>query len=177
MLIQNGNGYLIFDLIKDKYLKRIFNKYQNPQVVEYILLKKYDLVYDKIWEICPDEKIAEVGAYKELLKSLDNYNDFEEKYAFTYHKIKKWYIASLMMGYNYNQKLNLYNIPLNDYLSEIARLDVNGIINSTLKEECFNIDQYEIEDRMKYGLYITRQDFIEVKRKYLKNVKNHSPLQ
>ncbi len=167
-LIQNGSSALIFDLVIDKYFPGVYNKYKYFNVVKYILEKKWNLIYNKIWEICPDEKIAESEAYKAILGSVDKFPGFKDKYAFTYHKIKKLYISSLMMGYNYNSELGTYNVPLEDYLSQIERLDVENRIDSSIRDELYFADLYDIEERMKYGMPITRQDFKELKKEYLK---------
>ena len=72
-----------------------------------------------------------------------------------------------MLGYNYNPELDLYNVPLEDYLFQIEKLDVKDKIDYSIRDEIYLDELYEIEDRMKYGMPITRQDFIKVEKKIL----------
>ena len=110
-----------------------------------------------------NEKIAETEAHKVLLKSLDDYG-FEEKNAFTYYKIKKWYIDSLMMGYEYNSELDIYNVPLKDYLT---KMNVGGIYSYLMFMENMSDEYVQVDiDKMirKELLELTEEDLRTMKK-------------
>ena len=131
---------------------------------------KYLEYSTQYWSIFPAEKLAEAESFELLLRCLDAYPNFKKDYKKEYILILKAYIDKLKQGYTYNSKIGKYNVPLRDYLK---------FINYYVKYEDLNLVLYKyneaktlktsfsIEERMKYGLPITKEDVKQLTSKIL----------
>lgn len=166
-LIKNCSSEFIRELIIDRYLPNILKKYQDKEILSKPLFKKYQEFYLPIWDICPDEKIADPDAYKIIVDSVGAYPNFKYTNKQDYEDIVIAYISSLLTGYKKNRYTQKYSIPLEKYLNEISKIDIHQKMDPTIKEEITRASEYTSEERMKYGLPITDEDIKQVKRKYL----------
>jgi len=141
--------------------------HRDSKLVEKYIMKKYAKFYTKFWEIFPDEKIAEADSSKILLDSINQYENFKLTNKKEYYFILNYYLNSLLNGYIFIKKENRYNVPLKDYLNAVYAIDILEKTDSTIKEEINNLNNYTLEQRLKYGFPITKEDVKEVKQKIL----------
>ena len=167
-LITNCSIDFVRELILDKYMPNILKKYKNISIFEKYLFKKYKNFYMPIWDMCPDEKIAESDAYKMIVDSVGAYHNFDVDNKEDYEEIISSYVASLLTGYRKDEENNFYSVPLHDYLSEIKKIDKHNKLDSSLWNLLDEVEKYTTEERMKYGLPITMEEVKDTKVKYLK---------
>lgn len=166
-LINTCSADFIMELVEDKYIPDVLKKYTNSRILESYLQKKYKKVYLPLWDVCPDEKIAESDASKILLDSVDSYPNFNTTNKEAYEQIVSNYLSSLLMGYKKNTENNKYSIPLKKYLNTIKKIDVQNKLDMSILNLLKEGHKYTTEERMKYGLPIREQDVEEVKQKIL----------
>lgn len=169
-LIQNSDGMFIKKLIEDKYLPIFLINRVRPIFIEKYLEKKYQKFYLPVWNIFPDEKIAEVDAFKIIYDSLNNYPNFKEIYNEDYKFILKEYYKALLSGYKRYKYSKEFTVPLKKYLEEIKKIDKYGILDPALEKELQNFNEYSSYEKMKYGLPITIEDIQEVKKNLVKSI-------
>ena len=167
ILINNCSADFIIELVEDKYIPDVLKKYTNSRILESYLHKKYKKFYLPIWDVCPDEKIAESDAHKILLDSVNAYPNFNATNKEDYEQIILDYMSSLLMGYKKNDENNKYSVPLKKYLSTIQKIDVQNKLDMSIWNLLKEGHKYTIEERMKYGLPIKQQEVEEVKKKIL----------
>lgn len=137
--------------------------------------KKYieekELEYStKYWDIFPAEKIAEAESFELLLKVLDQYPGFKKNYKKEYLFILKEYIDRLNQGYTYNSEMEKYNVPLRDYLKFInyyVKYENLKLVLQKSNETKSLKTTFSVEERMKYGLPITKEDVKQLTSKIL----------
>lgn len=165
-LIKCSTDTFILELLEDN-INPFFKKNKDFSFVKKYLLKKYSKFYLPIWDICPEEKIAEVDSCKVLLDSVNNYSNFKEKNKEEYNYLEGDYFDALFMGYSYIGERQELNVPLLDYLNKIKKIDVFGKLDPLIEKELTNIKNYSLEEKTKYGMPILAEEFKVLRKKYL----------
>lgn len=173
-ITQKGFKAQLLKINSEKFMANMW-KEKSKKFTGVIKRKKY--IDDKFlelntkhWKIYPVEKIAEAESFELLLKSLDAYPNFKKDYRREYIFILKNYIDKLKQGYNYNRKTGKYNIPLRDYLKFINYYVKYEDLNLVLKKsnESKNLKaRFSIEERMKFGFPIKKEEVKSVTNKIL----------
>ena len=166
-LIINSSHELVIEMLIDKYFPNVLKKYKDKIVLQNLLFHMYQKFYLPIWNICPDEKIADSDAYKIIVDSINNYPNFKNDFKEDYDDIIISYISSLLTGYRKNNYTQKFNIPLQKYIEKIKKIDICSKMDYTMKDIINNSDCYSEEEKMKYGLPIVSEDISKVKSKYL----------
>lgn len=164
-LIKICSSKYIWQLLEDNLSKFLY-KYKNFSLVKDHISKKYNSFVEKTWEICPDEKLAEVNSNKILLESINNYHKFKIDNPKVYDFIVKKYFYSLLMGYN-EKLIGEYSFPpLLKYLNILDEIDVYKRTDSTIWNDIMKPDLYIMEDRLKYGLLVDNESIKQLKKNY-----------
>lgn len=159
-LIECSTGEYIMDLFDTIALSKITDEDKAYDYADKLYME-YNINY---WDIIPMEKIAEADSFKRILASLDNYDGFDTKYLDVYSDVMEMYCGSLKLGYHYNKKTGLYNAPLLKYLKVLK--NIGGEID--LSEIIIPENNYSLEDRLKYGLKVSNDEFNELEKIKLK---------
>ncbi len=141
-------------------------KYENSTLIKVYFVLKTNIFYNQNYSLLPCEKLAEANSRKILLDSVDEYHNFKINNPNEYKFILKTYYFSLLMGYKYNKKQNEYNVPLLQYLEKLNKIDTKGLLDNTILDEIKNVENYSLEDRMKYGLQIDENTIKLLRKKY-----------
>lgn len=165
--LANLSSLRFIRLLLLKNLNSILKKYEYSIMMELYLAFKTTIFYNKNWSIFPEEKITEANSGKILLNSIDKLSNFKTNNSNEYRFVLDLYYKSLLLGYKYNKKKNLYNVPIFQYLEKLNKIDSKGLVDNTIIEEIKNIENYSIEDRLKYGFPIQSIEVEEVKKKIL----------
>ena len=125
-----------------------------------------DKIYTKLYSIIPDERLAEIYAYKEIFESLKSLDGFKEKY----DSMLADYYRGLILEYHVGYKLsNSDYSPTMDYLNRIIEL---GILRNKFYSD--KIDRLKtllneqkglnVEEKMRYGLPVEPGEKKELKK-------------
>lgn len=121
--------------------------------------------YKDLYDYIPAEKIASANSWKTLLQNILYYPNFKQKFFDEYKFINNQYIKNLKLGYYFYESYEVYNLPLFYYLDKVGQ---NEILTE-VQEFCLdNIDRININDKLKYGLPITKQDMRIVNKQKIK---------
>ena len=115
----------------------------------------------------PSEKIAFALSYKKLLEIVEKYPEFTKNYSKVYRNIRKSYLLNLKLGYS-QRKMNLYNTPLVDFAGclnddKLLKRVKLGLISS---RNIRKIHKLSLEERMMYGLPMTKRQVKILEKKY-----------
>ena len=104
-----------------------------------------------------------------LLDSLKQYPNSEEFYFKEYKGLNNFYINGLKMAYRKLEN-GRYNIPIIDYFANIGRLrDIEKLgFNLDRKKTPRELETFDIETKMMYGMPITSKDVIEINKMKIK---------
>ena len=165
LLKYSGTSY-----ISSLYFNRAFIKTGDMKLSGRIALKKTKNFYENNIAIIPTERIAEIGSRKELLDSLKNYPNFDNKYFNEYRYVNNAYIRSLKDGYKRvgNGK---YSVPIIEYFTKLDKLcDLEKLgfnfAKRTLQKETV---EFNAETKMLYGFPIKPIDIIEINKLKIKS--------
>ena len=115
----------------------------------------------------PSEKIAKAQSWKELIKIVNKYPNFNFDYEGTYNYINNMYIECLKQGYEKIGK-DKYNFPLIDFLKFINRLSLGSEIFKLVPKSSNISNNISLEKRFMYGFKITKEDMKELNFKKLR---------
>ncbi|MBQ7140438.1 MAG: hypothetical protein IJO32_02920 [Bacilli bacterium] len=119
---------------------------------------------DKLYEYCPEERLAEIKSYEEIInltKYLNNNNILTLSEILDTEKLKR-----LLRGYHYNN--SSINIPIIDYFDLGYKNKISNIINPIAKDE-----KYSLTERFHYGFQISNDEYsISMKKLVLSLNKN-----
>lgn len=121
--------------------------------------------YKDLYDYIPAEKIASADSWKKLLQNILYYPNFKQSFFEEYKFINNQYIKNLKLGYYFYESYEVYNIPLFYYLDKIGQ---NKILNEVQDFWLNNIDTINTNDKLKYGLPITKQDMRIVNKQIIK---------
>lgn len=124
-----------------------------------------DKNYNKLYEFIPAEKIASANSWKNLFYNVKLYPNFKEKFYDEYKFVNNEYIKNLKLGYYFNESFETYNQPLFHYLSKIGQKEV---LEYAEKYYIENQDIIISNDKLKYGLPITKYDMKMVNKQKIK---------
>jgi len=169
----------LLELSSEKYLyslivESLSKKYKSTRKIKKNSYKLFDDINLEKWTILPTEKIAELDSSKMLIKSLNSYPDFKNKYSESFKNIVCDYFDTLKMGYVYQEKKEKYNSPLVEYFKVLRELgDSITLENLGIpKEKYFDtLKKLSIENKMRYGLFITNEEMekVEKQKKLIKS--------
>ena len=164
-LLKICSAKYIWELLEDNLSKFLY-KHKNFALVKEHISRKYNSFVEKTWEICPDEKLAEVNSNKILLECVNNYHKFKSNNPKVYDFIIRKYFYSLLMGYNKTLEGKYSFPPLIKYLNILEEIDIYKKTDSTIWDDIIKSDIYTIEDRLKYGLPAQNESIKQLKKKY-----------
>jgi len=113
----------------------------------------------KLYEICPEERLAEIKSFKDIL---DIINPIKKQYYELSEIIKIEELQRLLRGYHYNNS-NFVDSPLISYFSKGNKIEVLNNFNWYNKDIniCLSstILEYKLLERLKYGLPIETEEY------------------
>lgn len=138
---------------------------EDSQDIEQLILKLSEQIDNnikiKLYEICPEERLAEIKSFKDIL---DIINPIKKQYHELSEIIKLEEHQRLLRGYHYNNG-NFIESPLISYFSKTNNITMLNNFNWYNKD--FNIClsstilKYKLLDRLKYGLPIEIDEYTE----------------
>ena len=159
----------IFDALASEKLT-LFENVLSPNSYQKALLKLSKKLYLQVYDKIPSERIATINSHKLVFESLNNYEDFNEKYRITFNYINQKYLEQYYMGYN-TKKSEYLNIPLVDYFKFIGMLDLLNNLDfydeNIKKFRTLSSKEFTLEQRMLYGLPVSLQETKELEQKIL----------
>lgn len=170
-LLISYSSFDAFCILADKKLRHI------KSLVDYDLYKKLierkqDLLYLKIYDKIPGERLANIKAYKEVLENIYTYPNFIKKHVDDFKHINELYKNQYYLGYdNYKKRGKFYKGPLLDYLKFIQMPDLLDNFDFYCEDIKRFIEKsskkFTIEERMLYGFPVTLEETDELDKKLI----------
>lgn len=176
--VENQNKYLsvlsrnlniIINLLHEmEHLKELY-KMTKQNFESKILKSSIDCAhknYKKLYEFIPAEKIASANSWENLFYNIKLYPNFKENFYDEYKFVNNEYIKNLKLGYYFSESFETYNKPLFHYLSKIGQKEV---LEYAEKYYIENQDILVLNDKLKYGLPITKNDMRMINKQKIKS--------
>ena len=122
--------------------------------------------YKRLYEYVPAEKIASANSWENLFYNVKLYPNFKENFYDEYKFVNNEYIKNLKLGYYFSESFETYNKPLFHYLSKIGQKEV---LEYAEKYYIENQDILVLNDKLKYGLPITKNDMRMINKQKIKS--------
>lgn len=138
----------------------VLQKVKDEEKAEKIIDRRYEKFNEKNWALIPCERIAEVAARKNIVKSLVNYPGYDKIFFDEYKNLTKFYIVALKMGYS-NRDYNVHSAPIYRFFKSLHSYE-------TFRYIMHISPKLALKEKMMYGFPITPKDMVEVNKMKIK---------
>ena len=134
----------------------VLEKEKDEEKSKKIIDHRYEKFNEKNWTLIPCERIAEVTARKNIVKSLVNYPGYDKNFFNEYKNLTNFYISALKLGY-LKRDYSVGSAPIYRFFNSL-----NGL--NHLKYIMSVATKLTPEEKMMYGFPIKPIDVIEINK-------------